>query len=151
MSEAQGAMDGIARQLTAVAIDGMAILIDGASGLGKSSLALTLIDRGARLVGDDSVLLDDSGDRLLVRPHPRTSGLIEVRNLGLIRTAPVQHAFVSLSVTLDCEAPRFIEAAGKRDILGHAVPHVDIWPTEATLMAFKVELALKTYGLFRGE
>ena len=38
---------------TCVAIDGVGVLIRGASGAGKSDLALRLIDGGAALVGDD--------------------------------------------------------------------------------------------------
>ena len=43
--------------VTAVAIGGRALLIDGPPGSGKSSLALALIDRGALLIGDDAVHL----------------------------------------------------------------------------------------------
>ena len=42
-------------QASCVAIGGRGLLILGAPGSGKSSLALALIDRGARLIGDDGV------------------------------------------------------------------------------------------------
>ena len=45
----------IAWQATCVAIAGRALLIEGAPGTGKSSLGLALIDRGAQLIGDDSM------------------------------------------------------------------------------------------------
>ena len=41
--------------VSCVAIGGRGVLIEGAPGSGKSSLALALIDRGAALVGDDGV------------------------------------------------------------------------------------------------
>ena len=54
-------------QATAVEIGGRALLIEGPPGSGKSSLALALIDRGARLIGDDSVMLEVSGRQLLLK------------------------------------------------------------------------------------
>jgi serine kinase of HPr protein (carbohydrate metabolism regulator) len=41
---------------TSVAIDGHVVLIQGVSGIGKSDLALRLIDRGAVLISDDRTL-----------------------------------------------------------------------------------------------
>ena len=38
-------------------------MIEGASGAGKSSLALALIDRGAVLIGDDSLMLAAEAER----------------------------------------------------------------------------------------
>ncbi|HEY6868656.1 MAG TPA: HPr kinase/phosphatase C-terminal domain-containing protein, partial [Novosphingobium sp.] len=75
-------------QATCVAIGGRAVLITGEPGSGKSSLALALIDRGALLVGDDGVALAARAGRLLASPAPATTGLIEVRNVGLL-TRPV--------------------------------------------------------------
>ena len=42
---------------TSVAIGGRAVLLCGPSGVGKSDLALRLIDRGATLVSDDYTLV----------------------------------------------------------------------------------------------
>ncbi|MBR6231679.1 MAG: serine kinase, partial [Alphaproteobacteria bacterium] len=44
-------------QATAVSYKKHAILIQGPSGIGKTSLALQLIERGAFLIGDDVVEL----------------------------------------------------------------------------------------------
>ena len=52
---------------TTVAIDGVAVMIEGASGSGKSDLALRLIDRGAVLVSDDQTLVVRSGKTLRAR------------------------------------------------------------------------------------
>jgi serine kinase of HPr protein (carbohydrate metabolism regulator) len=51
-------------QATAVDVSGRAVLIEGRAGYGKSSLALALIDRGARLIGDDSVHAGSAPGRL---------------------------------------------------------------------------------------
>lgn len=133
-------------QATCIAIKGRAVLIEGLSGTGKSSLALALIDRGAELVGDDGVLLRASEGRLLVQPHPNTRGLIEVRNLGILPFPCREEAPVSLVVTLDSEAPRFIETADSVEIGGVTLPALRLAP-RAEPLALKVELALLHYGL----
>jgi serine kinase of HPr protein (carbohydrate metabolism regulator) len=43
---------------SAVAIDGNGLLLLGPSGSGKSDLALRLIDRGAKLICDDILLIE---------------------------------------------------------------------------------------------
>ena len=138
----------IVRQSTGVAIQGRAVLIEGDPGTGKSSLALALIDRGAALIGDDGVELAPAGERLLARPHPRTRGLIEVRNLGLLPSPVCDEAPVALVLRLEETAPRFIEQAERIEIAGCAVPLVRLWPGGAVLH-LKAELALTRYGLFR--
>ncbi len=58
---------------SAVAIDGRAILVCGASGAGKSSFAAALIGQGGQLISDDlSVLTFDSGGRACVLPGRTT-------------------------------------------------------------------------------
>lgn len=134
-----------ALQATCVAIDGRAVLITGAPGTGKSGLALMLIDRGAHLVGDDSVMLDVRDGMLIAAPHPRTRGLLEVRNLGLLPFACIDDVPVALSIHLDVAAPRFIEAPEEHTLLGITLPRVRLWP-EPALLPRKVELALERYG-----
>ena len=135
-----------AYQATAVGIAGRAVLIEGEPGMGKSSLALALIDRGASLIGDDGVMLEAREGGLHVSPHPNTRGLIEVRNLGVL-TMPVHEcARVALVIRLDRRAPRFIDAAGRAERLGVALPEVALWP-DSPVLAIRAELALQTYGL----
>ncbi|MCJ2177978.1 HPr kinase/phosphorylase [Novosphingobium album (ex Hu et al. 2023)] len=136
----------IVRQAGCVAIGGRGILIEGAPGTGKSSLALTLVDRGAELVSDDGVLLVAENGRVIARPHPRTRGLMEVRNLGVLTFPFRNEAPVALAIALDPEAPRYIEEPDTTEIAGLAVPLVRIWP-DAHPPAIKVELALRQYGL----
>jgi serine kinase of HPr protein (carbohydrate metabolism regulator) len=135
-----------ALQATCVAIRGRGLLIEGAPGTGKSSLALALIDRGAVLVGDDGVLLEIRGGKLHAAPHPNTRGLLEVRNLGLIEMAHSEAVPVALAVTLDPAAPRFIEAASQAEYLGITLPLVHLWP-DSPVLALRAELALARYGL----
>ena len=64
----------ILRQSTSVAIGRRAVLIEGPPGAGKSSLALALIDRGATLIGDDGVALEEREGTLWALPAPATAG-----------------------------------------------------------------------------
>ncbi len=129
-----------------MAIGGRGLLIEGAPGSGKSSLALALIDRGAILVGDDSLLLEKRGTRLFAQPHPETRGLVEVRNLGLIAMPVCEEAAVALVLRLDPAAPRFIEEAETAVLQSITLPMLRLCP-EGPVQAFKAELALRQFGL----
>jgi serine kinase of HPr protein (carbohydrate metabolism regulator) len=133
-------------QATCVAIGERALLIEGAPGSGKSTLALALIDRGAALVGDDAVMLEAIGGRLVARPHPNTRGLIEVRNLGLVPMPVREEVPVALALRLDPAAPRFVEAADRRELVGVVLPRLLLTPHDP-LLAVKAELALIRFGL----
>ena len=133
-------------QATCVSIKGRAMLIEGAPGSGKSSLALALLDRGAALIGDDGVTLKERGGKLYASPPPGTAGLIEVRNLGLLPWPTVSDVRVALVLRLDPAAPRFIEAADLIELGGVALPMVRLWP-DSTVQALKAELALERFGL----
>lgn len=134
----------LVRQATGVAIGSGAVLVEGAPGTGKSTLALELIDRGAALVGDDGVILEARAGRLIVSPHPRTRGLLEVRNLGLLPFPCRGGVPAALVIVLDPAAPRFIEGPETAEIAGIGLPLVRLWPGAP---AIKAELSLRRYGL----
>ncbi|MEO5596998.1 MAG: HPr kinase/phosphatase C-terminal domain-containing protein [Novosphingobium sp.] len=133
-------------QATGVAIGGRAVLITGAAGSGKSSLALALIDRGARLIGDDGVLLEVAGDHLLASPAPHTAGLLEVRNVGIVTRPTLSRVTVALVLHLDAKAPRFVDAAEQTQIEGIGLPLIRLWPNSPVLH-LRAELALERHGL----
>ncbi len=139
-------MTGIAHLATCVAINGRAVLIEGPPGSGKSSLALALIDRGAVLVSDDGVLLNEADGRIRARPHPRIAGLLEVRNLGLVSMPTVADVPVALVLVLDHAAERYVEVAESDMRAGCRVPLLRLWP-ESPVLALRAELALARYGL----
>lgn len=66
---------------------GIGILLTGESGIGKSETALELIKRGHRLVADDAVDIKCIDDVLYGTSPYITSGMIEVRGLGIIDIA----------------------------------------------------------------
>ncbi len=122
-----------------------AIMIEGQPGAGKSSLALALIDRGAQLIGDDGVQLTVRDGRLIAAPPPRISGMMEIRNVGLI-TMPVTSAPVGLIISLDPEAPRFIDQAEQAERLGCMIPLIRLWP-DSPVLHLRAEQALLRYGI----
>lgn len=68
-----------------VDVDGIGVLIQGKSGVGKSETALELIKRGHRLVADDSVevkLLDD--DTIVAQAPKLTRYYMEIRGIGIL-------------------------------------------------------------------
>lgn len=83
-----------------VAIAEKGILIVGESGSGKSDIALQLIDAGAELVSDDQTALSVKDGRLIASAPASIAGLIEVRNIGLLRLPFRSTAYVSLYVEL---------------------------------------------------
>ncbi|SIO33320.1 HPr kinase/phosphorylase [Vannielia litorea] len=83
---------------TAVAFGRRGVLILGPSGAGKSALAVELISRGARLVGDDRVMLSGAGGLLTARPRPGFEGRIECRGVGLLTVPWVAEAEIALVV-----------------------------------------------------
>ena len=119
---------------SAVAIGPRGILIRGASGAGKSGLALRLIALGAELVADDRVILTRRDGGVFASAPAPIRGLIEARGVGLLRTErPRAEAEIALVVDLDF-APaarmpqsRVIELLGidVSLIFGKGVPNID--------------------------
>jgi len=63
----------------------LGVLLTGAAGVGKSELALELINRGHRLVADDSPLFSkNSPDALTGRAPALLKDFLEVRGLGIV-------------------------------------------------------------------
>ena len=77
------------------------MLITGASGSGKSSLALQLIALGATLVSDDRVVLQTRREGgLFMSAREAIQGQIEARGIGVLKS-PSAPAMLSAIVDLD--------------------------------------------------
>ena len=131
---------------TSVAIGGRAVLLCGPSGVGKSDLALRLIDRGATLVSDDYTLLKWVDGRLEATAPQTITGMMEVRGIGLVDMPCIDYARVALMVDLSDDIDRMPADPVERMIAGAPIPVVRIAPLEPSA-PIKVELALKTMGL----
>ncbi|ABV91959.1 HPr kinase/phosphorylase [Dinoroseobacter shibae DFL 12 = DSM 16493] len=86
---------------TSVAASGRALLIAGAAGAGKSSLALQLIAFGARLISDDRTELRAVDGTLVAHPAPNIAGKIEARGLGILSVPAAPPTPVAALVDLD--------------------------------------------------
>ena len=75
-------------------------MLRGASGSGKSDLALRLIDDGAILVSDDYCDVAVVNDRLLARAPANIAGKMEVRGYGIVELPAATEAPVALVVDL---------------------------------------------------
>ena len=92
---------------SAVAFSSRGALIRGASGSGKSSLALELMSRGAMLIADDQTELYMQGNSLWARAPDTITGLIEARGVGLLN-AKARPAPIVVLIDLDAvETDRF--------------------------------------------
>jgi len=143
---------------TCIARRGRCALLRGASGSGKSDLALRFLEAypDAWLVADDQVILEAHHGHLHARPPQALSGLLEVRGLGLVRRAVPAHAglwpvvligqLVAGGAMPRIAEPRFEALRGVR------VPVVPVAAFEASAAA-KLALALETIGngTFPGE
>lgn len=98
------------------------VLVEGASGSGKSILALSMIAAGAaadsfaRLVSDDRVELSSAGGRLVARAPETIAGLAELRGHGIASLSYEPAAVIDLVVRLvpRTEVPRHPDPAVTR-------------------------------------
>ena len=64
---------------------GVGLLFMGRSGIGKSECVLDLVERGHRLVADDSIIVTQSGNDVLIGRAPElTRRHMEIRGVGIV-------------------------------------------------------------------
>lgn len=137
---------------TAVAIDGRGLLLTGLPGVGKSELALTLIDRGARLVSDDMVQMHSDRARILIDAPVANIGRLALRDIGIVTVAHSGHPVpLSLVIHLDPAAkpvagPPRIDRITPLPDRSLAIPRLTINP-ETLAVTAKLMLALDRWGL----
>ncbi len=115
-------MDQIDVHATCVAWQKRAVLITGASGTGKSGLALNLMGMGCKLVADDKVILTSDGAAVTATCPPVGNGMIEARGIGVLRADTAGDASVLLVVDLDQEETKRLPAQRHVTMLGCDLP-----------------------------
>ncbi len=113
------------RHGTCVAWDDRGVLILGASGRGKSALALQLMALGGTLVADDRVVLQADGGRLVATCPPAITGLIEARGVGILNAACQAAATMALVVDLDRSADQRLPDRAYTRICGCDLPLIN--------------------------
>ncbi|MBT4020187.1 MAG: serine/threonine protein kinase [Alphaproteobacteria bacterium] len=114
-----------------------AVLLRGLSGIGKSDLALRLIDDGAQLVADDQVDLELTEEGLLASAPQTIRGMLEVRGVGLVHLPVASKAALVAIIDLvgvDTEIERLPEP-DEVDIAGTTLPLWKLQPFESSAMA----------------
>jgi HPr kinase/phosphorylase len=128
---------------TAIALDGVGVLLRGPPGSGKSDLALRLIDQGARLIADDQTVLVRRGGALHAAPPAAIAGRLEVRGVGIVSLEHV--ADVQIVAVFDLAPARAVERLPEPrriEFLSVALPALQLDPTAASAAA-KVRLAVR--------
>ena len=107
-----------------VAVNGRGVLIIGASGTGKSVLALQLIAYGAALIADDQTQITLQDQQLIASCPPQLSGMIEARGVDLLHSDPRPSTQISLVVDLDQTETQRLPPKRITSLLGLSLPLV---------------------------
>ena len=129
---------------TCVAVAGRAVLLVGASGSGKSDVALRMIEIGGVLVSDDQTEIGLENGVLTARPPKAIEGIIEARHVGLLRVHFMPSAAVALYVELVPEGTPLERMPGSatHSLLDMPVRCLKLVGTQASTPA-KIALALR--------
>lgn len=136
---------------TAIAVGDRAVVIRGASGQGKSDLALrclamapgSIVTQAPLLVADDRVRVALVDGRLQASALDAGRGLIEVRGVGIVRVPSVPSAWLTLIADLaePAEIERMPEPSTPVSFHGVQVQRMVITPREPSA-PIKLLLAL---------
>ena len=105
-----------------VSIDGAGLLIVGASGSGKSSLAFELLGLGATLVADDRTEIHVENAGIRAQSPNNIAGLIEARSLGIMKIPYLAKTDIRAMVDLDQVEASRLPIADSRLLLGVSIP-----------------------------
>ena len=140
-------------------IDGIGVLINGKSGIGKSEAALELVHRGHRLVADDAVIIKKIDNKLYGSCPENIRYFMEIRGIGIINVKSmygVSGVLPEKKIMLSIELERWQE--GKEyerlgldeqytEILGVKVPKLTIPVIPGRNLAIVMEVAAKNARL----
>ncbi len=145
---------------TAVECYGVGVLIQGAPGVGKSEVALELIERGHLLVADDLVALKKMGeDTLVATSNARIEHCMEIRGVGIVdvkRVFGVSRVAHSKGISLVIELQEWQEGYDYDrtglieehvEILGIPIPFIVIPVRPGRNIAVIVEVAALNHRL----
>ena len=121
--------EGFVFHATSLVLGSFGILLCGASGSGKSSLALTLIERAQQsgrvgmLISDDQTIISTENGNLIASAPHEIAGAVEIRGAGLFEVPYQPQAEINLLVELLTadKAPRY-PTDEKRELVGLMLP-----------------------------
>jgi HPr kinase/phosphorylase len=141
-------------------INGIGVIIKGESGIGKSECGLELITRGHKLIADDIIEVEKTGENILCgRSSELTRNYMEIRGLGIVDIkslfgiAAVGGA-IDIGIVVDLirwengmEFNRIDSEGGSFEILGVSLPRIRIPVRSGGNMATVVEIVARNFIL----
>ena len=143
-----------------VRLKGKGVLIIGKSGIGKSEIALDLIQKGHSLISDDSVVFYKNNKSNIIGEAPSIlRNLIEVRGLGIL---DIKKLFGQKSVSLRNELSLVIELKpyqneivysrlemniGSFNLFDIAIPKIELPVNQTRHVSLLIETAVTNYSL----
>jgi HPr kinase/phosphorylase len=139
---------------------GVGILIRGESSIGKSESALSLIERGHRLISDDLVILKSVDPDTLIGTHNQTNrDFLSLRGVGLINVprlygsgALQEETSINLDIVLaQWDVKKYYEGIEPPksyvEYLDVPIPHIEIPIRPGRDIASLIEVAAKNWRL----
>jgi len=145
-----------------VDIHGIGVLIEGESGIGKSEIALELIQKGHRLIADDVVklrfvppdlIIGESVEGLKNHIEIRGLGIINIEELFGISAVRIQKRLDIIISLLPSESKLDFDRLGfennEREILGVKIPVIELPVSPGRNLAMIIEIAARIFMLKR--
>lgn len=120
--ETSGKAEACILHASCVSYQNGAVLIVGASGAGKSALALQLMALGAELVSDDKTCVRCRDGEVIATAPPTIKGLIEARGVGILMAKTCDAAVVRLIVDLEQAERDRLPPRRTHNLLGQTLP-----------------------------
>ena len=129
---------------TSIVLNDIGILIEGAPKSGKSSLALSLIDEGAKLISDDLTFLSLKDKALYALPAQKMQGCLFIRELGILKIDQVQKEPVEIKalIRLHEKESVFLEEGKKKNLFGVEVQFFNFLSSDYALTK-KIKAVIK--------
>lgn len=128
-------MADFAIHATSVFMNGQGVLIIGKSAVGKSSLALALIEQGGFLISDDVTFLNEKDGKLYASCDEKWKGCLEVRGFGIVQGMPAKSiSKIDYLIELTDEKPeRMPDEISTKTYCGIDIPVFKIYKDEKYL------------------
>ncbi|WP_338473113.1 HPr(Ser) kinase/phosphatase [Niallia sp. XMNu-256] len=139
---------------------GVGILIRGESAIGKSETALSLIEKGHRLISDDLVILKNIDNETLIGTHNGTNrDFLSLRGIGMVNVPRLygsgafqEETIINLDIVLSAwDQNKYYDAIHHSkeyvEYLDVSVPHIEIPVRPGRDIAALIEVAAKNWRL----
>lgn len=140
-----------------VVVNGVGVIIKGASGIGKSEAVLELVQQGHTFVADDTVIVTRLGSTFYGEPDSLTKGMLEARGIGIINVPFIygaksskDYSEIELMVEIVTgEKSNSLDRLGnmglKYKILGGSISKIEIPALAGRSLAAMIEAAVNVY------